>query len=240
MKFSLPTWCVAALVLPAFAPAVFAESLQGTFLTDTDVQLFQFTVTGTTSVVTIQSWSYGGGTDANGDTISAGGFAPALSVFQGAYTDPTSIDLNAALFCGPGANFNSATGNCSDVYYPTSNAFPGGYWAPGTYTVALTEQGNQANGPTLGDGFAQTGPGNFTCQLTPAGNQNPPPGSPAPFPLEGAFCDQSPGFEDTGYWQLDITGAATVSAIAPEPNTLFLVLPCVLALALRRGRPRPS
>jgi hypothetical protein len=60
------------LLLPAIPVAAGAFSYSGMFTQDDDVTLIPFTVTAG-SLVTIQTWSFGGGVNANGDTIAAGG-----------------------------------------------------------------------------------------------------------------------------------------------------------------------
>ena len=62
--------CVLALALPAAATNI---SFQGTFATDDQIQLFNFTVN-STSTVTLVSLAYGGGTNSASSTIPAGGF----------------------------------------------------------------------------------------------------------------------------------------------------------------------
>src|SRR5215471_14280681 len=79
---------VAGLALAAIAfvlnprPADAANfSFTGSLSTDDQVQMFNFNV-GSTSSVTLRSWSYAGGTNSAGSTIARGGFDPILALFN--------------------------------------------------------------------------------------------------------------------------------------------------------------
>jgi hypothetical protein len=100
---------------------------------------FNFTTDGT-STVTIQSFSYGGGTNAAGATIATGGF-----------------DLNLALFdaAGNGVDERDDIGlNNLDFKYT-------GVLAKGNYQAIIFANGNYPNGAypggKLADGFTNTG-----------------------------------------------------------------------------------
>ena len=56
-------------------------SFAGTFGDDDDVQLFNFTANGA-STVSLVSFSYAGGTQANGNVVVRGGFDPILALFD--------------------------------------------------------------------------------------------------------------------------------------------------------------
>jgi hypothetical protein len=75
-KVSAIAFCVAA---PLSQAADF--SFMGNFTEDDEVQLFNFTV-GSTSDVTLRSYSYAGGINAAGQTIARGGFDPILALFN--------------------------------------------------------------------------------------------------------------------------------------------------------------
>jgi hypothetical protein len=109
--------------------------------------LFNFSI-GAGGVVTIQSFGYGGGTNAAGMSIPAGGFDPLLTIFASDGSEVGSFDDD------PGcAHSNLLHGACLDSYYSA-------FLAADTYTLALTESGNVPNGQ-LSDGFSQQGNGNF-------------------------------------------------------------------------------
>jgi hypothetical protein len=125
-------------------------SFTGTFTHDDDVQLFTLTLlTGTT--LEARTLSYGGGVNAGSATIPAGGFDPALWIFD-AGGPQLLVGSNQDGLCPP---LQTDNGECfdSDLILPLP---------AGDYILALTQSGNFANGPTLADGFSATGSGDFT------------------------------------------------------------------------------
>jgi len=135
---------------------------------------------------------------------------------------------------------DSATGSCSDVYYPTTESFPGGVWSPGTYIVALTLDLNAGVG-NLPDGFF----GSAVLGLTPPSNFSCGPsyeGTPAVIPVDSPFCDDTaPGVERNGAWALDILGVASAQEglpgqSVPEPSALLPTLFGLAALVTLKGR----
>ena len=135
------------LALAAFATGAHATDLSftGSFSHDNDVQRFTFTV-GSTSSVTLRSWSYAGGVNAQGDTIARGGFDPILSLFDAAgaklyeQDDAGCTDVDG----------DAVTGRCYDVKYTNG-------LAAGTYTVTIQQFNNFAAGSNLAAGFAHDG-----------------------------------------------------------------------------------
>src|SRR5215813_11421667 len=71
-------------------------SFTGTFSFDTDVQLFTFTLLNPTPNVTLRTWSYSGGTNANGQPIPSGGFEPILNLYM---SDGTGMNPGTAGPC---------------------------------------------------------------------------------------------------------------------------------------------
>jgi hypothetical protein len=223
-------------------------SFAGTFNNDTDLQYFTFTLLQPTAGVALRTWSYAGGTNAAGQSIASGGFEPAISIFQ---SDGTLMNPGIS---GPCSNTGTpistllpdpVTGACADVYYPATYPFPGGQWAPGTYTVVLSIFANAAIGPTLADGFFApqvlqlSVPSNFTCQVGSPGYQ----GNPPSVAVDQPFCDEwVAGVQRTGNWALDIVNVDSASQVGavPEPASLGLVALGVLvaAGARRRGHSR--
>src|SRR5215472_6068509 len=67
------------LCLPAFSGTYFAFS--GNFTQDDNELFYNFTILASTNV-TLQTWSYAGGTDPLSNVVPAGGFAPVLSLFD--------------------------------------------------------------------------------------------------------------------------------------------------------------
>jgi hypothetical protein len=186
---------LSAAVLPQLARAD-SFPYTGTFATDDQVQLFNFTLA-TTEEVTFQTWSYGGGTNAADAVIDPGGFESLLTWFA---PDGSLIGDSSAYGCGSG---NIYQFDCLDAYAdPTLG--------PGTYTLALTVWDNSS----LGDGNA----GDLALGFQYAGQPN--------FTAVGlctAFCDSDEN-QDNGNWSVDIVGADSASLVSstPEPVTMLL------------------
>jgi hypothetical protein len=151
----------------------------------------------------LQTWGFGGGTNAALASIAAGGFDPFVGVYAGTgstalFIDGTSDNLsNYASYQGcPPAGLVDIGGNvCGDVTMQYA-------LAAGTYTVLLTDGAYFPNavfetGGMLGDGFTDLTPGVFqTCN--------------------GADC-----ITPTANWALDITTPDTVTA-TPEPGGMWV------------------
>ena len=152
MKRLLKSAVLAALVSAAMAAAVAPAraapvSFTGTFADDNGVALFSFTLPADADV-TLRTWSYAGGTNAAGELIAAGGFDPIVSLFFGS---GGSAILIGADDNGLGVAVDPATGEARDALLDLMAL------VAGTYTVALTQFANFANGPTLADGFLGLG-----------------------------------------------------------------------------------
>ena len=117
----------AALSTPALADDY---SYTGILNDPNQVLLFNFSV-GAPSTVTLRSYSYSGGTMADGTVIADGGFDPILALFDstGAFIDDDDDG-------GPGY----------DVLLTRA-------LDPGNYTVAVTAYSNFAIPPNLSEGF---------------------------------------------------------------------------------------
>jgi hypothetical protein len=184
-------------------------SFSGSFTQDDNVQLFNFNV-GSTSTVTLLTYSYAGSADQNlfgppgagtnsaGQTIPGDGFDPILALF-----DSTGAFINQNDDGGSNVPVYVATGARFDTFFTqTLN--------PGTYTVSVMESNNFANGPNLSDGFAQQGNGNFTGAAFGGGSN-------LPF-FDATFTERD------GHWAFDILNVDSGSEVAaiPEPSTLDL------------------
>jgi hypothetical protein len=235
----------AALALFASATSSFAASISftGTFFNDTDVQLFTFTLNADTPGVTLRTFSYAGGVNADGASIAPGGFDTHLSLFA-ANGDAMNPGLSGCSLPGNPLPADPITQLCADTYYPTTDSFPGGIWSAGTYIVALSEDANAAVG-NLSDGFfanavlGLTSPANFTCQLPPEGGFQSGP----TFPIDGAFCDNQTATDTlrNGHWALDILNvdSATQDTAAPEASTIsFALIGIAVIAACRRSHRR--
>ena len=140
---------VAATVLAAGSASALAAnvSFTGHLAAANDVQLFNFTLNATSNV-TLRTWSYAGGVNAAGSAIGAGGFDPIVSLFFG--SGSTALLIGAS-DDGFGVATDSSTGSALDSLLDSFGL------GAGTYTVALTQSANFANGPTLADGFLGAG-----------------------------------------------------------------------------------
>jgi hypothetical protein len=158
----------------------------------------------------LQTWGFGGGTNAAGAVIPAGGFDPFIGVFAGTGSGATFIDgtsdtlSNFGSFqgCPPAGTVDIGGSVCGDITLSFS-------LAAGTYTVLLTD-GNYTPaavfgiGGTLGDGFFDfTGGALQTCN--------------------GDTC-----ITPTANWALDVTTPDS-TASTPEPGGAGI---CGLGLAM--------
>ncbi|MBX2863706.1 MAG: DVUA0089 family protein [Leptolyngbyaceae cyanobacterium MAG.088] len=173
---------VTGAVVATLGSAAFAVDLsfRGTFAQDDDVHLFNFSV-GATSTVTLRTYSYAGGTQADGTVINAGGFDPILSLFNG---NGILIGLGDDDLSGTVAA-DLTTGQAYDSLLEIS-------LDAGDYTVALTQYDNFSNTTNLADGFSQTGNGNFTSDFVNCTTQS-------------SFCDFT-GDIRTNFWAFDVLG----------------------------------
>jgi hypothetical protein len=211
----------------SLADTVSTESFTGTLASSSAV--FETTLTLTAGEdVLLQTYGFGGGTNAAGTVIAPGGTDPFVAIFSGTggtaailtdgMGDPygTSVDLgNYASFagCPPAGTVDFGGPTCGDVTMSLSSL------AAGTYTVVLSDGQYIANAVfdngTLSEGFSDLTGGVF-CNI--ANN-----GVNCPDPLGGAYA-------------LDITTTSTTSSV-PEPGTLALFGSGLIALAFRlRGR----
>lgn len=201
---SLRLFAIKALGLGVLAASLASAanfSFQGTLTRDDEVQLFTFSV-GSTSAVTLRTWSYAGGVNAAGTTIARGGFDPILALFN---SSGVLIDQNDD--GGAAVPADSVTGENFDTFLQSS-------LSPGTYTVSVMQYDNFANGPNLSDGFGDTGNPTFTSAF---GCSN------------GRFCDVDAS-NRTGAWAFDILGVDTASVPpppisgVPEPATVSMMI----------------
>src|SRR5262245_40873387 len=88
-------WILAAVAASSLAAASAASadnfSFTGNLANDDAVQFFDFSV-GSTSAVTLRTWSYAGGTNAAGQVIARGGFDPILSLYDLATGDRIGVN----------------------------------------------------------------------------------------------------------------------------------------------------
>jgi hypothetical protein len=188
-------------------------SFVGNFVHDNDVQFFHFGLLAD-STVSLETWSFGGGVNAQGDTILAGGFLPALQVYDAV----TGLAMSGPIFpgtatCPPHNADPNRLNSCQDAFGSLS-------LVTGDYIVALTQWENLPLG-NLADGF-------FYVDIVP---------DPA---FNGGFTFF--GLPGTSAWALDILSVDSASAVTaiPEPGSAVLACAGVLiaGIGARRRRVR--
>jgi len=204
-------WICLLLASPLAASGS-ALSFTGTLATPESVFETTFSVA-SASTVTFQTWGFGGGTNAAGQVIPAGGFDPLISLFAGSaatatiYVDGSGNPLADAdnLLNAPW----SFVGNCppaGTVAIGSDNDcgddFMQALLPAGTYTLVLTNANYSPNAiydnGALSEGFTDLTAGVFqTCD-----------------PVSNACITTN------GNYAVDIT---STSAFAPEPGTVSLM-----------------
>lgn len=204
---------VTFLMLFSVAGVAGSFSFTGNFVNDNDVQLFSFTLLAP-GTVTVQTWSYGGGTNGAGQLIARGGFEPVLGIFEA----PSGIPATGEI--GPGAA-PCAPRNVDPNLLPLifcSDAFGQIPLGAGTYFLSLTQFNNEPLG-NLSDGF-------FWTDLFPTPDFN------------HHFASDTPGFERDSHWALDISSvdAASQLGATPEPASAALVAGALVLAGFWRRR----
>ena len=219
---------------PAWADSF---SYTGILATPTDVFSQSFSLSGA-SIVTIQTYGFGGGTNAAGTVIAPGGFDPLIALFSG-------IATSATILTDSGGNPIVSADNLS-------------LFTPGCPPAGLVTVGTVAG--VCGDDTltASLAAGTYTLLLTDANFVPIPvnPGSSSAFDLtdntsdnygsstgNGAYNDLSGGVfqtcatdvdcnTDNGNFAVDITDALA----APEPASVMLLGSAIAGLAYMRHR----
>lgn len=211
----------AACALVAAGSAMAANySFSGNFSQDDDVQLFNFTADGT-SIVTLASYGYGGGTQNNGNVVSRGGFDTVVTIFNAAgefiVDNDDADDLVNGVACSVLGNINPdpITTNLYDACLTAS-------LVAGDYIVAITQWDSFSMGPSLSNGFSHSGQGNFT----------------GGYCTNGRFCDDQ-GNNRSDAWAFDILQVeqaqrVTLQAPVAEPGSVFLAGLALCGLAISR------
>lgn len=214
------------LLLATLSPPASATnfSFSGIFHNDDDAERFDFTIN-RDAAITLRSYSYGGGTNAMGRLIKAGGFDAILSVFDlSTGQEVKHQDDSSETTPDP------ITGAYFDVNLPLN-------LGPGRYTAYVSQFDNFA-GSALGN-FRNAGQHSFTADHCPG--KNAVPGG------AGYFCDVH-NAQRTGEWAFDILGVdkatdtgTIFSAAVPEPSTwLLMVSGFVVIGTVMRRRARPA
>jgi hypothetical protein len=201
---------LAALLLCARPAAALPVDLSftGSFTRDDERAWFAFTLEAP-GPVTLVTHSYAGGTNAAGTAIPRGGFDPIVAVFD---------TVGTLLAANDDGDADVPADLVTDARFDSYLVLD---LAPGDYIVALAMFDNE---PASATDFPRAGQASFS---TGFGCTDAQP----------TFNDVTglPGCGRTGQWALDIIGAD--SAVMPEPVTLALLAPALLALGMRRRRP---
>jgi hypothetical protein len=123
-------------------------SLAGNFKHRNEVQELNFTVVGTAKEVVLRTWSFAGGTNAEGAVVEHGGFDPMVTLF-----DASGVRIG---FSDDGGTLSA----CDPVSGHTWDPFLASLLSPGSYTATVTQYSSFPRG-LLTDGFQGTGPAGF-------------------------------------------------------------------------------
>jgi len=212
-----------AILLPGSALA-YSTSYTGTFTDFTNAYGASFSIAGpSTETVTVQTYGFGGGVNAAGDTTTAGGFDPFIGLFSGsgagaaiqadAFADPygtSDVPGNyASVTKCPAAGNQGIVGSvCGEIMMSLT-------LGAGNYTVYLSDAAYIPsavfdNG-TLVKGFTDLKRGAFqTCNIDSGSDY---------------MCAT-----DTGNWAFDVT--TTINVVStPESGSLCLLAVGMLAPA---------
>jgi hypothetical protein len=189
-------------------PGAFAFS--GTLAADNDVRFHGFSIAGTPLDVVIESFSYAGGTLADGSTVGRGGFDPVLSLFDAA---------GFLLARGADNPLRPDPGGSGNAYDDILRL----RLAPGDYSIAVSQWDNtppaQLDPLAPLTGFLHEFAPNFTAFFCPDGT--------------GSFCDSQYDRRSADY---TVQVSATLAAV-PLPPALALLAAAFAALgATRLGR----
>jgi len=203
-------------LLMALAGSAFASTISYTGTLSSPEDVFETSATlNSAGTLTLQTWGFGGGTNAAGTSIPAGGFDPFVGVLDagGNLIQGTSDSLTnypSFMGCPPAGTvtIGSVPDNCGDIKMSLA-------LGAGTYSILLTDADYFPTAITgtpygnLGEGFTD-----FTGGA---------------FPLT-TCADLSDCNNDTANWALDVT-TTTTSGIAaiPEPGSLSV---CALVFAV--------
>ncbi len=190
----------------ASSAAATTFSYTGTLDYDDSLGYTYFTVD-SPSIVTLQTFSYAGGTQADGNVVAAGGFNPIISLF-----DPTdSLIAFNSFGTTPPVGVDPVTGYSFDASMEL-------LLDAGAYVAVVTQYDNYATGPSFWDGFERFGDHWFTSMFACS---------------NGAFCDVG-GDNRTAEWAMDISIIAAVPLPASLP--LLMLGLGGLAVLRRRKR----
>lgn len=199
--------CTLSALLGIAAAHAGTLSYRGQFTADDDLFVTQFVLPVVDSV-TATTLGYGGGIGGSGPSAAAGGFAPVLTLFMDGF-GLIGVARGSSQVCGAGAgNADPVSGFCWDA--SLSAMLPAG-----SYTLVLSQDGNEPLGQILADGYSQTGQHDYTG-LAYLGQA-------------GTMFTQVDGTPRTGLWAMDVRATSL-----PEPSTWPMALLGFAGLALLR------
>lgn len=200
-----------ALAGASSAAQAASASFSGSFATDDQLAMIRIGVP-VAGDITVQTFSYGGGTNGANQVIPPGGFAPVLTLFDEAGNNVIG-NVGSSNTCPPGG-----AGFCWDASF----TYPG---APaGDYLLVLSQDGNYPVGQ-FPDGFSMAGQPHYTAQY-------------AGFPDDPHYTFiQIDGSQRSGGWALDVSAPGPLTLV-PEPTVAALLAAglAIVGLARRRSR----
>jgi len=201
-------------------------SFTGNFVNDNDLQFFNVNMAAD-GVLTIQTFGYAGGLNQALNNIVAGGFAPALSVFDSSGNLIANDNVGGSVPSCNGRSQDPVTTFCFDAIVYDSASVPLFLFA-GNYTVVLSQQGNISFG-SLAAGFTYDATNGNDPEFT--GTNSGRPGE--------RFVDPFGVDLRTSAWAVDFVSdqLRNVDAV-PEPGTISLLLLGAAGLAAARSSRR--
>ncbi|WON74229.1 DVUA0089 family protein [Nitrosospira sp. Is2] len=192
-------------------------SFMGNLNHDDAVQEFNFEVEGAAREVTLRTWSFAGGTNAEGQVIQAGGFDPVVSLFNSSTGALISFNDDGFHFQVP-ATDNEFPTFPYFPYFPNFSNFPN-YPNP---NFPLFPSTNFAYDSLLTTNLSA---GNYTVTVTQYNS------IPAPFLANGFSGSVLENFgSHSSQWALDVSnvenatvGASYISQV-PEPDSFAMLL----------------
>lgn len=210
-RFLLASMAImSGLALPTQAAIL---SFAGGFSYDDDLWIKRFSFDHAVEF-TAQTWSFGGGVNANGTRINGGGFDPVLALFEDSGEQLLlGLSRGGTDTAGPGANPSGSL--VWDAYLDLRlNA--------GAYTLVLSQDDNLPVGPSWSEGYLYPNDHHFTSQNT------------SPYQPDALFV-LADGSQRDGHWAVDISPFDPITI--SEPSTLCLLLAGLTCL-LMAGFPK--